>query len=68
MRAGAPGLKRQQRVAVAGQRVHARVREWNFGWLYWLPNPLLPFIWYRLVLPVGHPDLLVEEREATPAG
>lgn len=39
----------------------------NLGWLYWLPNPLLPFVWYRLVLPVGHPDLSVEEREATPA-
>ena len=39
----------------------------DLGWLYWLPNPLLPFIWYRLVLPVGHPDLSVEEREAPPA-
>ena len=38
----------------------------NLGWLYWLPNPLLPFIWYRLVLPVGHPALLVEERDALP--
>jgi len=42
--------------------------EWNLGWLYWLPNPLLPFIWYRLVLPVGHPALLIEEWEVTPAG
>jgi len=40
----------------------------NLGWLYWLPNPLFPFIWYRLVLPVGHPDLWVEEWEVTPAG
>ncbi len=21
------------------------------GWLYWLPNPLLPFIWWRVALP-----------------
>lgn len=33
----------------------------NLGWLYWLPNPLFPFIWYRVGLPQRHPDLLVEE-------
>ena len=33
----------------------------GLGWLYWLPNPLLPFIWYRVALPGSHPDLLVEE-------
>jgi len=27
------------------------------GWLYWLPNPLFPFIWYRVAVPDGHPDL-----------
>ena len=36
-----------------------RVR--NLAWLYWLPNPLLPFIWYRIALPRSHPDILVEE-------
>lgn len=41
--------------------------DWNLGWLYWLPNPLFPFIWYRLALPGLHPDLQVEEWEATPA-
>jgi len=35
----------------------------NLGWLYWLPNPLFPFIWYRVGLPRSHPDLLVEEFE-----
>lgn len=35
----------------------------NLGWLYWLPNPLFPFIWYRVGLPRQHPDLLVEEFE-----
>lgn len=29
----------------------------NLGWLYWLPNPLLPFIWFRVALPGGEPDL-----------
>ena len=35
----------------------------NLGWLYWLPNPLFPFIWYRVGLPREHPDLVVEEFE-----
>jgi hypothetical protein len=33
------------------------------GWLYWLPNPLFPFIWYRVGLPRIHPELLVVEYE-----
>jgi uncharacterized protein (DUF427 family) len=36
-----------------------RVR--NLGWLYWLPNPLLPFIWFRVALPRSHPELEFEE-------
>ncbi|MCG8435363.1 MAG: hypothetical protein MJA83_15170 [Gammaproteobacteria bacterium] len=35
-------------------------REESIGWLYWLPNPLLPFIWFRVALPQHHPALLVE--------
>ena len=35
----------------------------NLGWLYWLPNPLLPFIWFRVAMPKHHPELLVEETE-----
>ena len=38
-----------------------RVR--SLGWFYWLPNPLLPFIWFRVALPASHPELLVEEFE-----
>lgn len=37
------------------------------GWLYWLPNPLLPFIWYRVALPGHHPELLIEKFEAVPS-
>ena len=33
----------------------------NLGWLYWLPNPLFPFIWYRVGIPQRHPELIVEE-------
>jgi hypothetical protein len=33
----------------------------NLGWLYWLPNPLLPFICFRVAVPSHHPELHVEE-------
>ena len=32
----------------------------NLGWLYWLPNPLLPFIWFRVAVPKNHPELSIE--------
>ena len=35
-------------------------REKNLGWMYWLPNPLFPFIWCRVALPGSHPALVVE--------
>jgi len=31
----------------------------GLGWMYFLPNPLLPFIWFRVAVPADHPDLLV---------
>ena len=33
----------------------------NLGWKYWLPNPLLPFIWFRVALPRAHPAIAIEE-------
>lgn len=33
----------------------------NLGWKYWLPNPLLPFIWFRVAVPATHPEIEVEE-------
>ncbi len=33
----------------------------NLGWMYWLPNPLLPFIWFRVAVPRSHPEIEVEE-------
>lgn len=36
----------------------------NLGWKYFLANPLFPFIWYRVGVPRGHPELEVEERAA----
>ncbi len=35
----------------------------GLGWMYWLPNPLLPFIWFRVALPGVHPELVVEKYE-----
>ena len=37
----------------------------SLGWLYWLPNPLFPFIWYRVAVPKNHPELKVEEFEGS---
>jgi hypothetical protein len=39
-------------------------RERSLGWLYWLPNPLLPFIWFRVAVPRDHPALAFEEYAA----
>ncbi len=42
----------------------------SVGWRYWLPNPLFPFIAFRVAVPRSHPELLIEEVEAnapTPA-
>ena len=36
------------------------VKERSIAWMYWLPNPLLPFIWFRVALPGQHPHLLIE--------
>ncbi len=35
----------------------------NLGWLYWLPNPLLPFIWFRVAVPRHHAELEVTRSE-----
>ena len=34
----------------------------SIGWMYWIPNPLIPFIWFRVALPRHHPDLEIVER------
>ena len=31
----------------------------NLGWRYWLPNPLLPFTWFRTAVPRNHEELLI---------
>ena len=27
------------------------------GWMYMLPNPLFPFIWFRVAVPGDHPSI-----------
>jgi hypothetical protein len=41
--------------------LHGGKRVRNLGWIYWLPNPLLPFIWFRVAVPRDHPKLTIEE-------
>jgi hypothetical protein len=36
-------------------------KERSIAWMYWLPNPLLPFIWFRIAVPGAHPALRVGE-------
>ncbi|QFU23056.1 hypothetical protein FM038_013455 [Shewanella eurypsychrophilus] len=33
----------------------------SLAWRYWLPNPLLPFIWNRVAISKHHSEILVEE-------
>ena len=40
----------------------------NMGWFYWLPNPLFPFVAFRLGLPARHPQLSVDVWEESSAG
>lgn len=35
----------------------------NLVWKYWLPNPLFPFIWFRVAVLAIDPDIVVEEYE-----
>ncbi|MDH3589508.1 MAG: hypothetical protein OEQ74_08900 [Gammaproteobacteria bacterium] len=35
----------------------------NLGWKYWLPNPLFPFIWFRVAVSSSHPEIRVERYE-----
>lgn len=36
----------------------------SVAWKYVVPNPVLPFIWFRVAVPGGHPDFSVEVTEA----
>lgn len=33
----------------------------NAAWMYWLPNPLLPFIWFRVAVPGNCPEIDFEK-------
>lgn len=42
---------------------HFRDKQGNkypmLGWKYWLPNPLFPFIAFRIAVPINHPSIEV---------
>ena len=40
---------------VHGERIR------NLAWMYWLPNPLLPFIWFRIAVSGTNPEIKVKE-------
>ena len=42
-------------------RLRGQTAEKSIAWFYWLPNPLFPFIWFRVALPGQHPDLEIQE-------
>jgi uncharacterized protein (DUF427 family) len=42
-------------------RLSEKRRIRSLAWMYWLPNPLLPFIWFRVALPRRHPEIEFEE-------
>jgi len=37
------------------------IQSHHLGWVYIVPNPMLPFIAFRLALPSVHPDLRIEQ-------
>ena len=39
----------------------------HLGWMYWLPNPLFPFIMFRVAIPADHPLLMVKSIDAQAA-
>ncbi len=47
-------------------RLIGQVEEESIAWFYWRPNPLFPFIWFRVTLPGQHADLEIEESAWTP--
>lgn len=38
----------------------------DLAWRYVVPNPLIPFIWFRVGIPGQHPDLEISVMEETP--
>jgi uncharacterized protein (DUF427 family) len=33
----------------------------NLAWMYWLPNPLIPFIWFRVAIPAYHSEIEIQQ-------
>ena len=35
--------------------------DFQLAWKYWLPNPLFPFIAFRIAIPMRHKDIVIED-------
>jgi uncharacterized protein (DUF427 family) len=44
-------------------RLKSGERARNLAWMYWLPNPLLPFIWFRVAIAAHHPEIEIQESD-----
>jgi len=54
-----PGLCPYKFLYVWMDFVSSKGKSRNLGWLYWFPNPLFPFIWFRVAVPGRHPELRI---------
>jgi hypothetical protein len=55
-----PGLCLYKFYVWLGLRLDGAAHARSLGWMYWLPNPLFPFIAFRVALPGNHPALRVQ--------
>lgn len=49
-------------------RLEGRPPVRSLAWRYWLPNPLLPFVAFRVALPGRHPELRIERAPRAATG
>ncbi|MEM9075244.1 MAG: hypothetical protein AAGE52_42500 [Myxococcota bacterium] len=63
-----PGICFYKFVYVWMDLVIGDVRSRSLGWKYVLPNPVFPFIWFRVAVPGRHPELHVETFEGAQSG
>ena len=52
-----PGLCFYKFIYVWLNFTHSKGTTKNLGWRYVIPNPLFPFIWFRVAVPALHPEL-----------
>ena len=38
----------------------------SLGWMYFIANPIFPFIWFRIGIPQNHPEIEIIKSEEKP--